>query len=171
MIYWIAWSILTVLLLGFTLSRTHPYRFTRFLAFESIISLVFLNAPVWFLNPFSSLQLFSWIFLLGSIILAGHGFFLLRTQGDPKGDIEDTTQLITSGAYRYIRHPLYASLLLIASGAFLKDPSLVGAALLGTCLLGAMLTAQIEENHNLERFGEEYQEYMKTTTRFIPYIF
>jgi protein-S-isoprenylcysteine O-methyltransferase Ste14 len=171
MIYWIAWGLFTTLLLGFTLIRPHPYRFSRFLAFESIISLVFLNARVWFMNPFSLLQVLSWISLLGSIALVVHGFFLLKTQGEPEGDFEDTTRLITSGAYQYIRHPLYASLLLLGVGVFLKNPSWIGAALLTTTLLGAVLTARIEEDHNLERFGDEYREYMEKTSIFIPLIY
>jgi len=33
------------------------------------------------------------------------------------------------------------------------------------------LTARIEEGHNLERFGEDYREYMERTSRFLPYIY
>ncbi|RLD94399.1 MAG: isoprenylcysteine carboxylmethyltransferase family protein, partial [Bacteroidetes bacterium] len=53
MVYFLAWILFTIILLGFTLARSHPYRFSRFLAFESILSLIFLNATVWFLEPFS----------------------------------------------------------------------------------------------------------------------
>ena len=165
------WGIFSVLLLGFTFVRSHPYRFPRFLVFESILSLIFLNARVWFQDPFSWHQLLSWFFLAGSLALAGGGFYLIKTQGDPSGDFEDTTTLITSGLYRFIRHPLYASLILFGLGAFLKAPSLIGIVLLFLTLLGSLLTARIEEKHNLERFGEEYLDYMKRTKRFIPYIF
>ena len=75
MVYFLAWVLFTILLLGFTLARPHPYRFPRFMAFESILSLIFLNGDVWLLDPFSVLQVLSWIFLLGSLFLAGHGFF------------------------------------------------------------------------------------------------
>ena len=136
----------------------------------SLISLIFTNARVWFDDPFSIPQIFSWLFLLGSIILAGHGFLFIKTRGNPAGDFEDTTTLITTGAYQYIRHPLYTSLLLFGLGAFLKDPSLVNGNLVGTTLLGVTLTAKIEEEHNLDRFGDDYQEYMDRTKRFIPFI-
>ena len=69
------WVIFTALLLGFTLARSHPYRFPRFLAFESILSLIFLNARDWFIDPLAWQQLISWFFLAGSLILAGGGFF------------------------------------------------------------------------------------------------
>jgi protein-S-isoprenylcysteine O-methyltransferase Ste14 len=47
-----------------------------------------------------------------------------------KGDaIEKTTILVTTGAYRYIRHPLYSSLLFLAWGIFFKAPSWPGGLL------------------------------------------
>lgn len=171
MIYWVLWIAFTAALLGFSLARRHPYRFPRFLAFESILSLVFLNAGSWFADPWSPPQIASWILLAGSAALAGHGFWLIKSRGEPAGDLEDTTRLITSGAYRCIRHPLYASLILLALGVFLKDPSLPGIALVAGAGLGAFLTARIEERFNLERFGDPYREYMGRTKRFIPFIF
>jgi protein-S-isoprenylcysteine O-methyltransferase Ste14 len=156
---------------GFTLIRSHPYRFPRFLAFESILSLAFLNARVWFLDPLAWNQILSWILLIGSLVLVGWGFALLKSRGQPEGDFEDTTKLITTGLYQYIRHPLYGSLIAFGLGAFFKDPSWVGALLVLTTIVGALLTARIEEGYNLERFGEEYQDYMERTKRFIPFIF
>jgi protein-S-isoprenylcysteine O-methyltransferase Ste14 len=170
-IYLVLWVIFTTSLLVFTLARPHPYRFPRFLAFESILSLIFLNAQTWFLDPFSWRQIFSWAFLVISLTLAATGFFLIKTKGNPVGDFEDTTTLITSGVYRYTRHPLYSSLIAFALGAYLKGPSLIGIGLVLSTILGVYLTARIEENHNLERFGEEYQDYMNKTKRFIPFIF
>ena len=171
LVYLGAWMIFTAVLLGFTLARSHPYRFSRFLAFESILSLIFLNAQAWFLNPLSFPGILSWLCLAASIYLAAAGFYLLKTRGKPSGDFEDTTKLITSGVYQTIRHPLYASLLAFALGAFLKDVSWLGGGLVLSTALGVWLTARIEERFNLERFGQDYQDYMDGTKRFIPYIF
>jgi protein-S-isoprenylcysteine O-methyltransferase Ste14 len=110
------------------------------------------------------------MFLAGSLLLAVHGFRLLRIAGSPKNDFEDTTVLVTTGAYRYIRHPLYCSLLLGGTGAFLKDPSVLGL-LLSVILAGfVFLTGKVEEAENLGRFGEQYRAYMKTTKMFIPFL-
>lgn len=171
MIYILGWLLFSSLLLVFTLIRPHPYRFSRFAVFESLLTLIFLNAQAWFRDPFSILGLISWVCLLGSLALALHGFFLLKTRGNPEGDFEDTTTLIKSGAYAYIRHPLYASLLLFGLGAFLKDPAWIGEGLLLIAMIGAVLTADIEEKHNLERFGDSYREYCLKTRRFIPFIY
>jgi len=83
MINFLAWIFFSILLLVFTIIRPHPYRFTRFLAFESILGLIFLNADSWFVDPLSLRQLFSWVFLTGSIILVGKGC-LLYTSPSPR---------------------------------------------------------------------------------------
>jgi protein-S-isoprenylcysteine O-methyltransferase Ste14 len=116
-------------------------------------------------------QLFSWLLLLASLRLAAHGFYLLRVVGLPLGDFENTTQLVTEGAYRYIRHPLYGSLLLFAWGALAKKPSWLGLLLAVGTSVALFMAAKVEEAENLARFGREYSDYMKSTKRFVPFLF
>ncbi len=152
--------------------------FFRFFAFEAIFVLVAMNLDVWFLAPLKAYQIVSWVFLVSSTVMAIHGFYLLNVVGRPSDGsqetgllkIEQTTTLVTVGAYRYIRHPLYCSLLLLTWGVFLKNMTLVGCmtALVATGFL--MATALVEEKENLKRFGEDYAEYMKATTMFIPKV-
>ena len=162
--------LITIFLLLFTLARSGRHRFPRFFAFESIIALVLLNAHRWFYDPLSTRQMVSWVFLVISLFLAIHGFRLLRIVGLPVNDIENTTQLVTRGAYRYIRHPLYCSLLSGGIGAFLKVPSALGFLLFTFVCIFSYMTAKVEEKDNIERFGEEYLAYMKTTKMFVPYL-
>ncbi len=145
--------------------------FFRFFAFEFILIQVLLNLELWFSNPFSVFQLVSWTLLLGSTILAIHGFYLLRRFGRPEGKIENTTTLVMQGAYKYIRHPLYTSLLLFGWGAFCKDPSIPGAILAIATSIFLVATAKVEETENLNRFGADYADYMKKTRLFIPFLF
>jgi protein-S-isoprenylcysteine O-methyltransferase Ste14 len=162
--------LLTILLLVFTLSRPHRHRFPRFFAFESSFALVLLNARSWFRDPLSLLQLISWIFLASSFLLALYGFRLLHIAGSPKGNFENTTQLVKIGAYRYIRHPLYCSFLLGGMGAFLMAPSVLGFLLFTFVFIFAFVTAKVEEKENTKRFGDEYLTYMKTTKLFLPFL-
>ena len=154
-------------------SLRHPqaHGFFRFFAFESILALLLLNLEHWFSKPFSAPQIVSWLLLLASLFLVVHGFYLLRVVGRPEGKFENTTTLVTVGAYRYIRHPLYASLLFLGWGAFCKQPSLLGGflALAATAFLVA--TAKVEEAENRRKFGADYAAYMKTTKMFIPFLF
>jgi protein-S-isoprenylcysteine O-methyltransferase Ste14 len=153
-----------------SLRNLRSHGFFRFFAFESILVLILLNLGHWFRDPFSTRQIVSWLLLLASLILAVHGFHLLRIIGRPEGEIESTTTLVMLGAYRYIRHPLYASLLLLGWGAFFKDPSLpAGVSTLATCAF-LTATAKAEEAENLDKFGADYAAYVKATKMFIPFL-
>jgi protein-S-isoprenylcysteine O-methyltransferase Ste14 len=162
-----------------SLSDFRSHGFYRFFAWEAILILILLNLNDWFLEPYSPHQIISWILLICCLFLVIHGIYLLRVAGKPDGDrrdptlagLEKTTELITIGAYRYIRHPLYSSLLLLAWGVFFKNPSYLGGflALLVTFFL--TVTAKIEEAENVFFFGDAYRRYMKHNKMFIPFIF
>ena len=144
----------------------------RFFSFESLLILVMMQARIWFHHPLSPHQLLSWVFLAGSLFLAVYGFIWLVSAGKPKGKFENTTQVITSGAYRFIRHPLYASLLLAGFGSWLKSPlSLIPFCLMLVNSLALYLTARTDEREMIGRFGQAYLDYMKRSKMFIPFIF
>jgi protein-S-isoprenylcysteine O-methyltransferase Ste14 len=154
-----------------SLRRPTSYGFYRFFAFEAILGLTLLNADKWFVDPFSVIHALSWLLLIGSLLLAMLGFRLLHVFGQPEGSIEDTTELVVVGVYRFIRHPLYTSLMLFALGAFFKDVSLLTGIILAIAFAFMIATARFEERENRETFGEAYMEYMKRSKMFIPYVF
>jgi protein-S-isoprenylcysteine O-methyltransferase Ste14 len=143
----------------------------RFFSFESILALVLVNARFWFIDPFRPLQMISWICLAVSILSGTQGFYLLNKFGRSKGKFEETTSLVAQKAYRYIRHPMYASLILLGLGAFLKNISLGTIVLVFVNIFALYLTAKADEKEMLTRFGGEYAVYMKKTRMFIPFIF
>ena len=143
----------------------------RFFAWEIIAGLFALNLPGWFNHPFAWYQVISWILLVASLIPITYGVILLRKVGKPTDELEATTQLVTEGIYRFIRHPLYASLLYLAWGLFFKSISLLDGclAVVGTAFLYA--TASADEAECCHKFGEEYKRYMQKTKMFIPFVF
>ncbi len=157
--------------------RSHG--FWRFLAWEAILALILLNVEAWFHDPFSWHQIVSWTLLVLSLFLVLHGAHLLRVIGKPDKQRDDeslvgferTTTLVTAGAYRYIRHPLYSSLLFLAWGVFFKDPSWVGGLLALVSTLFLVATARIEEAENIRFFGTAYEAYMQQTKMFVPFLF
>jgi len=174
--------LLSIFLVVFSWRHLHNpkcHGFYRFFAFEGTLILVLLNISFWFKNPLSPLQLVSWTFLSFSILFVVQGFHLLKKLGGPKGravtsenlPFEDTVNLVIGGVYKYIRHPMYSSLLLLAWGAFLKHITIYGifAVLITTAFLVA--TAKMEERENISFFGSNYEEYIKKTKMFIPYLF
>jgi protein-S-isoprenylcysteine O-methyltransferase Ste14 len=167
-----------------SLRERQSHGFYRFFAWEALTVLILLNLPAWFINPVSPLQIISWLLLFGSIFMAAHGFWLLKQVGKPQPSpenvspafaanyaFENTSNLVTIGAYRYIRHPLYSSLVLLGIGTYLKDISIFSTILLVVEIIFLYLTARIEEKENLVRFGESYAEYMQATRMLIPFIF
>jgi protein-S-isoprenylcysteine O-methyltransferase Ste14 len=157
--------------------RSHG--FYRFFAFESILVLILLNARKWFSNPFSVHQVVSWLLLTISIVLVVHGAYLLQVVGRPKKEREDkqllgiekTTLLVKLGAYKYIRHPIYASAFYGAYGVFFKNPSWLGSAIVLSATIFLILTAKVEEKECIRFFGADYQVYMRQTKMFVPFLF
>jgi protein-S-isoprenylcysteine O-methyltransferase Ste14 len=162
-----------------SLLRPRSHGFSRFFAFEAILALVVVNAPYWFAGPLGPRQLVSWTLLVASIVLVVWGVVLLRRIGgqqEPAGGSADfgwesTEHLVTTGVYRYIRHPMYASLLFLAWGAFLKSTNLGTLALAALASMALYATAKAEEAEDVVRFGDEYRDYMTRTRRFFPFVF
>lgn len=170
LIFFVIGSLIALYLTRVTTRAGFRHAMPRFLAFEAVLGLVAINLRYWIDDPFSIRQLISWALLVLSGLLAIHGFWLLRRFGKAQGEFERTSVLVTSGAYRYIRHPLYASLLYLSTGAFLKHVSLLTSALVLMAFLCLSITARVEEGENVERFGEAYLMYMQKTKMFVPYL-
>ena len=162
------------------LREPRSHGFYRFFSWEFILLLFLRNVENWFIRPFAWFQVISWILLIVSIIPVVWGTVLLRQYGKPVPQrtedpnlltFENTTQLVTTGIYRYIRHPLYSSLLLLAWGIFFKAPSWLGGVLAGATTLFLTLTALAEEAECIRFFGPAYKVYMQTTRRFLPFVF
>jgi protein-S-isoprenylcysteine O-methyltransferase Ste14 len=138
-----------------------------------------LNAKGWFSDPLAWYQLISWIFLIASIVFVVFGLRLLQTIGQQDNrrkdpallSLEKTSHLVTTGLYRYIRHPLYSSLLFLGWGMFFKSPSWLDAGLALACTLFLTATARVEEQENIRYFGDDYVSFMKHSKMFIPFIF
>ena len=77
-------------------------------------------------------------------------------------------KLVTHGIYRWVRHPLYSvGTLPFLSFATMIDSWFIAAmAILAFILLAIRLPN--EEAHLIEKFGDEYREYMKNTGAFLP---
>jgi protein-S-isoprenylcysteine O-methyltransferase Ste14 len=163
-----------------SLRAPRSHGFYRFFAWESILALVLLNVERWFDDPFAIHQIISWILLVAWGFLVLHGVHLLRIIGKPDSKrqedvplmgIEKTTALVRVGAFKYIRHPLYSSLLFLAWGVFFKDPSWLGGILVLATTAFLTATAKVEEGENNHFFGTAYQEYIRQTKMFVPFLF
>ena len=157
-----------------SLLRPSSFGFYRFFAVESILALIVLNAPTWFAHPLAAQQLVSWLLLLTSVVTVISGSVTLRRLGHPvsHGAAEfTTTNLVTTGPYRYIRHPLYASLLFLAWGTLLKAVTPSTLVMVGVATVALIATARAEEVATTRQFGQSYRDYMARTRLFVPFVF
>src|SRR6266508_723751 len=116
----------------------------------------------------SALRWFGVAVGIGSILLL---LWVHRTLGKnfaASGIIQERQALITTGPYQWMRHPMYTTFFIISLGFVLITANGFIAIL---CLLfGIFLPSiiQTEEQTLLEKFGDEYREYMQRTGRFLP---
>lgn len=86
--------------------------------------------------------------------------------------IKSDHRLVTEGIYRYVRHPIYTSYILLFLGFCLLLQSLWGLSLLvAVCTIWFSNRIGIEEQMLADEFGEEYQVYCQTTKRLFPGIY
>ena len=156
--------------------RSHG--FYRFFAWETLLVAFLINVEYWFREPFKRMQIFSWIFLITSLVLIIRGVQLFQKRGQLDSErpdpalvgIEKTTELVT-GLYAYIRHPFYSSLFFLGWGIGLKHITWISVLLAVLITIFLVLTARREETENITFFGEAYRDYMKQTKMFVPFIF
>ena len=76
--------------------------------------------------------------------------------------------LVSSGPYRWVRHPMYTTIFLQELAAFLVSANwVIGLGGLGISILSAARVGE-EEALMVEEFGDEYRAYMERTGRFLP---
>lgn len=144
--------------------------FYVFFAFESLLALLFVNMGFWTVRVTSLYQIMSWIFLVASAFIAINGFYGLKKYGKPIDEWENTTVLIDRGIFRYMRHPLYSSLILLVIGIVLKHVTVVPLVIGCICIIFLVTASLVEERESLKKFGDAYTTYKRTTTRYVPFI-
>ena len=80
-------------------------------------------------------------------------------------------KLVTRGIYRWIRHPLYTigSSFIISFGIMADNWFIAAFGILAFILMASRTPK--EEANLIEKFGDEYREYMKRTGRYLPRLF
>jgi protein-S-isoprenylcysteine O-methyltransferase Ste14 len=112
------------------------------------------------------------VLLLGTaFVVAGTGFtiYALRHLGRHFGVVSDVRGLVTTGPYRYVRHPLYAGETLTTIGFVIAvaSPLTIAAFALGIAL--QIWRAKVEEQALTAAFPE-YQQYARRTPMLIPLV-
>ena len=129
-----------------------------------IIGLMVLFARHFFASPYPMI-----VFVVGATL----GVWALRHNQlgnfnvQPK--LKENAQLITTGIYGYIRHPMYLSVIVMMLSMVVAYPTLLEIVLFGTLILVLWLKARREEalwsSHD-----EAYESYREKSKFFLPFI-
>jgi protein-S-isoprenylcysteine O-methyltransferase Ste14 len=92
-----------------------------------------------------------------------------RNWGTPMSQKKDP-QLVTSGPYRMVRHPIYSGILLAGIGTAM---ALTWFGLIGVALAGVyfVYSATVEERYMTSQFPDGYPRYKRSTKMLLPFIF
>jgi len=88
-----------------------------------------------------------------------------------KLQIVENQQLITDGVYNHVRHPLYLGEINRNIGFALLFSSLYGLVVMVIANIFLIMRIKIEERMLIDKFGKEYEAYIKKTRKLIPYIY
>ena len=92
----------------------------------------------------------------------------LDTQWSAQLQLTKDHHLIKTGPYTYLRHPLYASVLVWCIALSLLTANWIFVALTVLSIAGLLYRIPKEEQMMLEAFGDEYNNYIQRTGRFFP---
>jgi protein-S-isoprenylcysteine O-methyltransferase Ste14 len=156
--------------------RSHG--FYRFFAWELMLALIVLNLDGWYGVPITPDLIVCGILMNISLVLVIIAYLSLRQFGEQDENrndaplllFEKTTVLVTHGIYRYIRHPMYSSLIFLTWGLFFSHMSWLSGSIAAIACVLLVITAFAEESENIRYFGAPYQKYMKGTKLFVPFL-
>ncbi|MBY0275862.1 isoprenylcysteine carboxylmethyltransferase family protein [Candidatus Binatia bacterium] len=94
-----------------------------------------------------------------------------RRLADHFSTAASAAKVMTDGPYRWIRHPRYASVLLLMLGMALVFGSLFGWLSLAVVVMAVLRRIAREEPHLRETLGAEYDAYASRTARLVPGVF
>jgi protein-S-isoprenylcysteine O-methyltransferase Ste14 len=109
------------------------------------------------------------VVLAAGIVLAVSGVRGLRRNLTPSPEPRRSGELVTSGIYGRVRHPIYGGVILMVLGASLTLPVSASLAMVPVILLFFHLKSGYEEGRLGERFPR-YRDYALRTKRFLPWI-
>jgi protein-S-isoprenylcysteine O-methyltransferase Ste14 len=111
------------------------------------------------------------LFFVLASLLSWTGARALGRQWRIDAGLSADHELITSGPYRFVRHPIYTSLLCILLGTgFLITPWWLLLPALLLFIIGTEIRVRIEDHLLASHFGERFVEYHKRVPAYIPFL-
>lgn len=138
-----------------------------------ILAVVYVIQPEWMAS--TGFEVPVWVRWLGSglalagLVLRGWAHMALGNEYAWYMRIQPAHQLVTTGPYQYIRHPMYTAALSLTAGIAVGTANwLIGALLILPAVLTLAWRLDAEEAMLLEKFGDDYRAYQRHTGRLLP---
>jgi protein-S-isoprenylcysteine O-methyltransferase Ste14 len=152
---------------------------TEFKAITAIITVVggvglilYLLSPPWW--TWTLIPLGEWVQWLGIVVSIIPIFFLiwvhrhLDKQWSIALEIQEEHQLITTGPYRFVRHPMYLGIFIYTTGLMMISLDVLVILFFVFSIWVNYMRIPKEEQMLIQQFGDEYLEYMKRSGRLLP---
>lgn len=132
-----------------------------------------LNHSVWahpLLPSFSATPYIGLCLAITGLVFAVWARFSIGRNWSSNVTLKQDHQLICSGPYSLVRHPIYSGFLLALLGTALVVNELRSYLGLLLCAIGFHLKAAVEESFMTRQFGSEYEQYRQQTKALIPFV-
>lgn len=106
----------------------------------------------------------------GGLFIALWGRVALGKNWNLYPSFQENHQLIQSGPYAYVRHPMYSGLILMSLGTVIWYGTGLGLILFVACLLGTWFKLRQEEKILTNHFGAGYSIYKQRVKALIPFV-
>jgi protein-S-isoprenylcysteine O-methyltransferase Ste14 len=110
-------------------------------------------------------------FLLSAIVLSWAGARSLGRQWRVDAGLNQDHELIVSGPYKLVRHPIYTSMLCLLLGTgFMVTPLWLLLLAVLVFLVGTEIRVRVEDRLLSSRFAERFREYERSVSAYIPFL-
>jgi protein-S-isoprenylcysteine O-methyltransferase Ste14 len=169
---WLIW------LTPFVLSQRRTQRPARLdrrarwgIALQGVAYALLWQGKFWLRSPAVWQITLSMIFLVAAALFSWTGARALGKQWRLDAGLNADHELVRSGPYRVVRHPIYTSMLcmLLGTGLIITPLWLLLIAII-VFLIGTEIRVRLEDGLLAFRFGTKFAEYKRTVPAYIPFL-
>ncbi|MDD2666533.1 MAG: isoprenylcysteine carboxylmethyltransferase family protein [Methanocellales archaeon] len=108
------------------------------------------------------------LILPASVFLGLSLYLISKSHNVVLGGTKDNQQLLDSGVYAWVRHPMYLGTLLFCLGFFFLSPSLISLGIWMAFFIIYDKMATYEENDLVKILGKDYESYQNRVSKWLP---
>jgi protein-S-isoprenylcysteine O-methyltransferase Ste14 len=129
-------------------------------------------------GSFGSLPLINQFVLAIGLIMIVAGFVIrfiaiatLKKNFSGALRIRGNHTLVKNGIYKWVRHPAYLGAILLFTGIPVMVSSPLGFLVMLLLIPYLLHRIKLEEGMMIERFGKEYEDYLRSSKRLVPFVY